>query len=390
MAPTSVAPIPRPARAILVCLAFGAVAAVAWSTRAAAAPSLVGAYACLPRDQLREARRCPDVGPGGEVERRARNGESDHPLPTRRADPDLSYVPFNYLRVKEDGGSLYPSAEAAASGSGATDSLPAGFVFLSYGTALDVSGVTVYAIGRGFVRGDGVTEITPLSFRGLTFSRTPDRSFGWVISGTFTQREPGGAEDWVDHWLPRLSLVTIQDSVQIDGVTWYEVAPDEWVEQTLLGVVTPDVTPPEGVEGGRWIKVNLYEQTVEAYQGGELVFATLASTGRYGYWTQPGLFKVWIKLERDLMTGGVSGPDGSNYYYLEDVPWVMYFDQARGLHGTYWHGRFGTVTSRGCVNLSPIDAHWMFNFAEEGTWVYVWDPSGKTPTDPALYGAGGA
>jgi hypothetical protein len=390
MANTSLTPIPGPARAVLVCLAFGAVAAVAWSTRAAAAPSLVGAYACLPRDQLREARRCPDVGPGGEVERRARNGESDHPLPTRRADPDLSYVPFNYLRVKEDGGSLYPSAEAAASGSGATDSLPTGFVFLSYIAAMDVSGTTVYATGRGFVRGDGITEITPLGFHGLSFSRTPDRPFGWVVSGTFTQREPGGAEDWVDHWLPRLTMVTIRDSVQVDGVTWYEVGPGEWVEQTLVGVVTPDPTPPEGADGDRWIRVNLYEQTLEAYQGGELVFATLTSTGRYGYWTQPGLFKVWIKLERDLMTGGLSGPDGGNYYYLEDVPWVLYFDQSRGLHGTYWHGRFGTSTSRGCVNLSAADAHWIYNFAEVDTWVYVWDPSGQTPTDPALYGSGGA
>jgi hypothetical protein len=25
----------------------------------------------------------------------------------------------------------------------------------------------------------------------------------------------------------------------------------------------------------------------------------------------------------------------------------------------------------------------------EGDYVYVWDPTGKTPTDPALYGAGG-
>lgn len=373
-------------------LALGAVGASAWSPRAVAAPPppQAAAYACLPRDQLRQPRRCPDVGPGGEVERRARDGNGTHPLPTRRADPDLGYIPFNYLRVKEGGGSLYPSAEAAAAETGATDSVPTGFVYLSYSTALEVSGATVYATGRGFVRGDGVTEISPLVFRGLTFSRTPDRSFGWVISGTYTQREPGGAEDWLDHWLPRLSFVTIQKSVEVEGATWYEVAPGEWVEQSLLGVVTPDRVPPEGVEGERWIRVNLFEQTVEAYQDGELVFATLASTGRYGYWTQPGLFQVWIKLERDLMTGGVSGPDGSNFYYLEDVPWVMYFDQARGLHGTYWHGRFGTVSSRGCVNLSAIDAHWLFNFAEVGTWVYVVDPSGKTPTDPALYGSGGA
>jgi lipoprotein-anchoring transpeptidase ErfK/SrfK len=118
-----------------------------------------------------------------------------------------------------------------------------------------------------------------------------------------------------------------------------------------------------------------------------LVFATVVSSGRNGFWTQPGVFQVWAKLQRDDMTGGVAG---GNYYYLGDVPWVLYFDQSRALHGTYWHGRFGTPTSRGCVNLAPRDSHWIYDFAEEGTWVYVWDPSGNTPTDPAAYGPGGA
>jgi lipoprotein-anchoring transpeptidase ErfK/SrfK len=87
---------------------------------------------------------------------------------------------------------------------------------------------------------------------------------------------------------------------------------------------------------------------------------------------------------------GAFTADRSDYYYLEDVPWTMYFDQARALHGAYWHNGFGVATSRGCVNLSPGDAQWLFHWAEEGDWVYVWDPSGETPTDPALYGAGGA
>ena len=104
---------------------------------------------------------------------------------------------------------------------------------------------------------------------------------------------------------------------------------------------------------------------------------------------QPGLFQVWAKLERDNMTGGIPGEDG-NFYFLGDVPSVLYFDQARALHGTYWHAKFGTPTSRGCVNLAPTDANWVFDFAEVGTWVHVFDPSGNTPTDPSVYGAGGA
>ena len=80
----------------------------------------------------------------------------------------------------------------------------------------------------------------------------------------------------------------------------------------------------------------------------------------------------------------------TDYYYLEDVPWTMYFDQARALHGAYWRSWWGMPGTHGCVNLSIGDSNWLFQWANEGDFVYVWDPSGKTPTDPAFYGAGGA
>jgi lipoprotein-anchoring transpeptidase ErfK/SrfK len=68
----------------------------------------------------------------------------------------------------------------------------------------------------------------------------------------------------------------------------------------------------------------------------------------------------------------------------------MYFDQARALHGAYWHNRFGYPLSRGCVNLSTADSNWLFQWAQVGEWVYVHDPSGQTPTDPEIFGEGGA
>ncbi len=87
---------------------------------------------------------------------------------------------------------------------------------------------------------------------------------------------------------------------------------------------------------------------------------------------------------------GAFEADRSDFYYLESVPWTMYYDQARALHGAYWRTRYGFPQSHGCVNLSPGDAHWLFNWAKEGDWVHVWDPSGKTPTDPKYYSDGGA
>ncbi len=125
------------------------------------------------------------------------------------------------------------------------------------------------------------------------------------------------------------------------------------------------------------------------YEQGQLVFATLISTGLDGWWTQPGVFQIYEKLEADPMAGSFAA-DRSDFYYLEDVPWILYFDESRAIHGSYWHNGYGYPRSHGCVNMSPFDSHWIFNWAEEGTWVYVYDPSGRTPTDAELYGAGGA
>ena len=34
------------------------------------------------------------------------------------------------------------------------------------------------------------------------------------------------------------------------------------------------------------------------------------------------------------------------------------------LHGTHWHDEFGKVRSHGCVNLSPLDAAWLFEWTD--------------------------
>ncbi|MER3459517.1 MAG: hypothetical protein C4309_13610 [Chloroflexota bacterium] len=151
---------------------------------------------------------------------------------------------------------------------------------------------------------------------------------------------------------------------------------------TTGGSVSPR---PEGVgPTEKWIEVNLYEQTLAAYEGDRMVYATLVSSGLPQWATPEGLTRIWIKLRVAKM----SGAEGrSDYYFLEDVPWIMYFNKAVGLHGAYWHDGFGYVRSHGCVNLAPRDAEWLFNWTtpvvpegtnsvlstedNPGTWVWV-------------------
>jgi len=228
------------------------------------------------------------------------------------------------------------------------------------------------------------------SFMGSEFYGTPQRKFGWILFPLETQRAPGYQNRvFTGSKLARHDMIQVYDSVVMDDMTWHLIAPDQWVEQRYVALVYPVSEPPAGVENGRWIEINLYEQTVSVYENNQLVFATLTSTGLPGWWTRPGLFKIWEKFESTPMSGAFEA-DRSDYYYLEDVPWTMFFDEARAFHGAYWHNQFGYERSHGCANLSPGDSRWLFDWAVVGDWVYVWDPSGETPEDPSLYSAGGA
>jgi lipoprotein-anchoring transpeptidase ErfK/SrfK len=76
---------------------------------------------------------------------------------------------------------------------------------------------------------------------------------------------------------------------------------------------------------------------------------------------------VWLRFESQTMDGALLGYD----YYLENVPYVMYFFEDYALHGAYWHNNFGYQMSHGCVNLAPSDAGWLYSWSEYGTVVNV-------------------
>jgi len=104
----------------------------------------------------------------------------------------------------------------------------------------------------------------------------------------------------------------------------------------------------------KWIEVSLHDQMLRAYEGTEVVFVTNMSSGKRYTPTVKGRFRITRKLESQLMTG----PG----YYLPGVPYVMYFYAGYALHGAYWHDKWGTPTSHGCVNLRREDAKWLYEW----------------------------
>jgi lipoprotein-anchoring transpeptidase ErfK/SrfK len=360
-----------------------------------------GAVLCLPGNYSFTVTDCTPNGPSTYQTEIAQVGISlpEPPLPVVKPDFELTYVNYYYGYVRTENAPVFGSMEAALKNkkSSAIRRIDSSFSYISYIDTQVVDGKRVYMIAPGeWMTAHDVSRVTAPYFQGITFSQTPHNAMGWILtylsrnSVVETKRTPGvDIEDYTGHTFNNHDLVWVYDEAEANGMEWYRIGPDEWVPASVVARVIPNPTPPEGIEGNRWIEVNLYEQTVAVYENNELVFATLVASGLDPFWTRPGTFQIYDKLDTTPMSGSFEA-DRSDAYYLEDVPWTMYFDEARAFHGAYWRANLGFPQSHGCVNLSIGDSRWLFDWAQVGDWVYIWDPSGKTPIDDDLYGEGGA
>ncbi len=198
------------------------------------------------------------------------------------------------------------------------------------------------------------------------FRRAPDGSF--VASG---------------EKFARLSWVALSGQRAKQGDDEYLELSDgqRWVKASDAVVPEPKQTTPWGAPVGgedttgktpkgraTWIEASIRGGWLVAFEGTHPVFVTLISAGRGGE-PQPG---------RDLIETA-STPVGSypitgkfatatmeapGEYIHADVPWAQNFHGPHALHGAYWHDDWGNLKSGGCVNVSPIDGKYLFEWTE--------------------------
>jgi lipoprotein-anchoring transpeptidase ErfK/SrfK len=348
---------------------------------------------CLPAAYLNDPQDCLPYGPSQYITDLAKQGilYPFLPLNASKPDPSLGVLDYGIAKVNvypPERAPIYGSLDAAAGGGDPVNYLQAGnLLYVAFSTRTDIDGnAYVYTANGGWMR---ASPASYMSFQGLLFDEAPNTSFGWIVESTKPQSAPSYNAPEINITLSRETSVQIFDKVQADGTEYYMIGVNRWVSRRFIRELVVNTTPPEGVSGGRWIEINLYEQTLSVYDNNQLIFATLIASGVEPYYTRPGLFQIYEKKPTETMSGAFAS-DLSDYYYLEDVPWTMYFDEARAIHGAYWRAWLGYEQSHGCVNMSIADSRWVFDWAQVGDWVYVWDPSGETPTDPSLYTQGGA
>lgn len=119
----------------------------------------------------------------------------------------------------------------------------------------------------------------------------------------------------------------------------------------------------------KWIEVDLSDLKLSAWEGNRKVYEFLVSTGRLGYETPTGEFRVWRKVRSQLYKGG--SKQRGDYYYLPNVPYSLFFGggevpdwKGYALHGAYWHNDFGIKNrSSGCINVRPTEMEQLYNWA---------------------------
>ena len=139
-----------------------------------------------------------------------------------------------------------------------------------------------------------------------------------------------------------------------------------WLDSADLWIAaSPGTMPAWASKNVRWIDVGIINQVLILWEGQRPNYVTLVSTGRDGLGdpqqtrsTPQGTFRIYQKHVTATMDSELADEE----FELRDVPWVMYFKGGYALHGAYWHDDFGRARSHGCVNLSPIDARFVFQW----------------------------
>jgi hypothetical protein len=287
-------------------------------------------------------------------------------LPAVRPPSELNVMPVNIAKINlpdEQPSPIYSSFEDAVAGANPVNRISAGRLrYVSYINRRDHQGKAFVQLASG-----GWTRAAPIAYtryQGWEFSENPRHDFGWIVSFIPVQSRqgPSNSEPGTGNFYERDDqfFVYERSGSETDELVWYRIGHNEWINSQMARVVDVNPKRPEGVSVDRWIELNLFQQTIKVYEDGRLLFAALVATGIDPFFTQPGVFQIYDMRELDTMQGAFEA-DRSDFYYLEDVPWAIYYDQNRAIHATYWSFPYGYPQSHGCVNLSPGDADGYLN-----------------------------
>ncbi len=193
-------------------------------------------------------------------------------------------------------------------------------------------------------------------------------------------QNPPARSEWTRNTAnPRLyyeQIVWVDEISNINGIMYYRInekkgSPGDifWARSAAFRQLTEndfsEISPQ--IENKK-IVVSLPYQTLRCYEDGREIYFCQCSTGAMfdvsgiavdAWSTPPGEHPTFLKYVSLHMSGNSSGAG----WDTPGVGWTnMFAAKGIAIHSTFWHNKFGTPVSHGCVNVSCKDAHWIFRW----------------------------
>ncbi|MCU0692070.1 MAG: L,D-transpeptidase [Polyangiaceae bacterium] len=252
---------------------------------------------------------------------------------------------------------------------------------LSFSRALHVDGRTyLLSPNLTLVPADRMRPFGETQFRGVAIGDAIKPPFAWTRSearSKYRARDDGYLEVTSDTWPPRTVVLLTGKRATRGTQAFLETRePGVFIRERDASVVPERAKLPWGAgPTDKWIDFAATSGTFTLFVGDKPVYSTLGSPGAggpaphlrmsaedlvKGSYTPLGVFRITFKTRTSTMSPeAVPNPKD---HWIQDVPYTQYFERPFAIHTAYWHEDFGQPKSGGCINLSPIDAHFVFGW----------------------------
>lgn len=162
---------------------------------------------------------------------------------------------------------------------------------------------------------------------------------------------------------------------------WYQLPDGSYVYRAF--VLLADDGAPSEASDERYVVVDIEQQMAWAMEGDTPIRAMAVTTGKDGFHTPLGEFRVQARVENERMTSALAGFGPDEYYDVQRVLYTQYFATGGfALHLNYWQpveAFGGYPTSHGCIGLQLPDAQFLWLFGGNGMRVVIRETGGATP-----------
>ena len=276
---------------------------------------------------------------------------------------------------------------------------------LAYAKAFEAGGRTyLLTPDLMLVPADRVRGIRRSTFHGVRLEGGLDLPLAWNRAKEAKPKlrlRAGRLEAIPGALAPKTHVAIEEVAVTLDGRRVYPLRGEAglYVDARDVTVASARKGLPRGVDPGqKWVEVKILPGTLTAYVGERPVYSTLFSPGKGGVpvpghdhtkyaTTATGFFPPEWKDRVATMSNEKSEP---KVLWFTDVPHIQYLKPPLALHVAYWHEDFGNPKSAECVNVSPEDGRFLFEWTDpvlpEG-WGGVRPGGGNGKSTPVLISA---